>query len=43
MTTENLHNHPLHQATKIPPKVISDIQKSLENDSTLKTRDIQTG
>lgn len=43
MTTDNLHNHPLHQATKIPSKVISDIQKSLENDSTLKTHDIQTG
>ncbi len=40
---DNLHNHPLHGPSKIPSKVVHDIQKKLKQDPTLKTHDIVTG
>lgn len=43
MTQTNLHNHPFHQSTKIPSKVIHDIQHALHTDPQLTTHDIITG
>ena len=43
LAASNLHNHPLHGATKITMKVIHDIQQKLEEDPTLRTHDIITG
>ena len=39
----NLHNHPLHGASKIPSKVIHDIREKVAADPTIKTHDIITG
>ena len=39
----NLHNHPLHGASKIPSKVIHDICEKVAADPTIKTHDIITG
>lgn len=41
--SNNLHNHPLHNATKIPLKVVHDIHEALEREETLKTHEIMTG
>lgn len=43
MLNNNLHNHPLHGPTKVPAKVVSDIQQALQLDSSLETHDILTG
>jgi hypothetical protein len=43
MTSDNLHNHPLNQPTKVPSKVTHDIQHALELDQTLTTHEIMTG
>ena len=39
----NLHNHPLHVATKISSKIIQDIKQKMTEDPTTKTYDIVTG
>ena len=39
----NLHNHPLHVATKISSKIIQDIKQKMTEDPTTKTHDIVTG
>ena len=43
MEADNLHNHPLHGSTKVPSKVVHDIQQALKLDPTLKTHDLMTG
>ena len=39
----NLHDHPLHQASKIPSKIIHDIRQKVVDEPTIKTHDIITG
>lgn len=43
LKSSNLHNHPLNGPTKVPSKVVHDIQHALELDPTLKTHDLITG
>lgn len=43
MKSNNLHNHPLPGPTKVPAKVVQDIQQAMCLDSSLKTHDILTG
>ena len=43
MHDANLHNHPSHSASKIPSKVVTDIQQALLSNPTLKTSDLMTG
>lgn len=43
MKASNLHSHPLHAPTKVPIKVVQDIQHALKMDPSLKTHDIMTG
>ena len=43
MKENNLHNHPLPGATKVPAKVTQDIQQAVLLDSSLKTHDIMIG
>lgn len=43
MMSNNLHNHVLHGPTKVPSKVVKDIQQALQLDSSLETHDIMTG
>ena len=43
MKSNNLHNHPLPGPTKVPAKVVHDIQHAMSLDSSLKTHDILTG
>lgn len=43
LNTSNLYNHPFNGPTKVPSKVVHDIQHALELDPTLKTHDLFTG
>ena len=43
LETDNLHNHPLHNETKIPVKVDSDIRRAIVENPHLKTSDLITG
>ena len=43
LKSSNLHNHPLNGPTKVPSRIVHDIQHALEMDPTLKTHDIITG
>lgn len=42
-TSDNLHNHPNHAATKIPSQIDTDIRKVVIADPHLKTKDIMIG
>ena len=39
----NLHNHPIHNASKIPSKVVNDIRDAISANPTLKTGDLLLG
>ena len=39
---KHLHNHDVHGPTKIPSKIVEDIQSAVKLDSTLKTHDLMT-
>ena len=42
MMSNNLHNHPLPAPTKVPAKVVHDIQQAVSLDSSLHTHDLVT-
>ena len=42
LETDNLHNHPLHNETKIPVKVDSDIRRAIIENPHLKTSNLIT-
>ena len=43
LASTNFHNHSFHGPTKVPAKIVYDIQHALQIDPTLKTHDIVTG
>jgi len=43
LKSNNLHNHDVHGPTKIPSKIVEDIQSAVKLDPTLKTHDLMTG
>ena len=43
LQSSNLHNHRLNKESKVPSKVVHNIQNALEKDQTLTTHDIMTG
>ena len=43
MKSNNLHNHDIHAPTKVPSKIVEDIQQAVKLDPTIKTHDLVTG
>ena len=43
LKSRNLHNHLINGPTKVPSKVVQDIQSAVKLDPSLKTHDIVTG
>jgi len=42
MKSNNLHNHDVHGPTKVPSKIVEDIQNAVKLDPTLRTHDLMT-
>jgi hypothetical protein len=43
LQSQNLHNHPMHNDTKIPAKVDSDLRRAIVDNPHLKTSDLVVG
>ena len=43
LKSDNLHNHDIHGPTKVPSKIVQDIQHAVKLDPTIKTHDLVTG
>ena len=43
LTSQNLHNHPIHGELKITAKIDADIRRAIVDNPHLKTQDIVTG
>ena len=43
LTSQNLHNHPIHRELKITAKIDADIRRAIVDNPQLKTQDIITG
>ena len=43
LTSQDLHNHPIHGELKITAKIDADIRRAIVDNPHLKTQDVVTG